>query len=200
MSLTPPPPVTRRDWTLPIIAGVVAIVVVLAVCLVGTGAAFVSLRRQTTLNPGEPVPSATPDAPNVTGPECLIGDWIETNSVLTVDAGSTRLQFKGQGALVKYATDGRLLVVYQNVVYTASSSSNRYEVVNNGTMLLEYEADATTIRYSKPVTVGTATLKTNGVVSTATPLEASVTPETYTCQGNQLRLEGQQSVIELRRI
>ncbi|HZM83978.1 MAG TPA: hypothetical protein VFC19_50310 [Candidatus Limnocylindrales bacterium] len=200
MSLTPPPPVTRRDWTLPIIAGVVAIVVVLGVCLVGSATAFVSLRRQSTLGSGVPVPSAMPTPPSVTGPECLIGDWLETNGVLTVPFGSSELRFSGKGAVTRFSADGSVLVLYQNVVYAASSGSNRYEILNNGSMLLDYEADATTIRYSNPVTLGTSTLKINGTVNTAQPMEASTTPETYTCQGNNLRLQGEQSVTELQRL
>jgi len=201
MSLTPPPPVTRRDWTLPIISGVVAIVVVLAVCMVGSAAAFVSLRRQATPASGEPVPSGIPTGSNLkSGPECLIGDWLETSFVLTVRMGTSDVKFSGKGAVSRYSTDGRLLQLYQNVVYAGSGGDNRYELVINGSLLLDYEADATTIRYSNPVTIGTSTLKINGVATTAEPLEASTTPETYACQGNVLRLQGEQSVTELQRL
>lgn len=200
MSLTPPPPVTRRDWTLPIIAGVVAIVIVLAVCLVGSAAAFLSLRSKPVPSRGETVPSALPNGPNVTGAECLIGDWLETSNVLTYQMLGSRLQFSGQGAITRFSTDGSVFTLYQNVVYAASSGSNRYEIVNNGSMLLDYEADATTIRYSNPVTLGTSTLKVNGVVNTAETLTASTASETYTCQGNKLRIQGDQYVTELQRI
>jgi len=201
MSLTPPPPVTRRDWTLPIIAGVVAIVIVLALCLVGSAAAFVSLRRPVTPVTGEPVPSVIPTQPNVkAGPECLIGDWLETNYVLTTPVGNSEVRFSGKGAVLRFATDGSVFQLLQNVVYAGSSGGNRYEIVVNGSLLLDYEADATTIRYSNPVTVGTSTLKINGTVSASEELTASLTPETYTCQGNQLRLVGEQSTTELQRI
>jgi hypothetical protein len=200
MSLTPPPPVTRRDWTLPIIAGVVAIVIVLAVCLVGSAAAFLSLRSQPIAGPGETVPSVLPSGPNVTGAECLIGDWLETSNALTYQMLGSRLQFTGKGAVTRFSTDGSAFTLYQNVVYAASSGSNHYEIVINGSMLLDYEADATTIRYSNPVTLGTSTLKINGVVSTAETMTASTAPETYTCQGNRLRLQTDQYLTELQRI
>lgn len=200
MSLTPPPPVTRRDWTLPIIAGVVAIVIVLAVCLVGSAAAFLSLRSQPVPSAGGPVPSALPGEPNVTGAECLIGDWLETSNVITYQMLGTQLRFSGKGAVTRFSTDGSALTLYQNVVYAASSGSSQYEIVNNGSMLLDYEADATTIRYSNPVTLGTSTLKINGVVNTAETLTASTAPETYTCQGNKLQLKGDRYVTELQRI
>jgi len=162
--------------------------------------AFWSVRQPIPVASRPPTPSATQIAPTVTGAECLIGDWIETNGTFTLLAGNTKLQFSGNGSLTKFSTDGKVLVVYKNVVYAASSSLNRYEVINNGTFMLDYATDATTIRYSNPVTVGTATLKINGTVNTTAPLVASLTPETYTCQGNKLRLQGEQSVTELQRL
>jgi hypothetical protein len=204
MSLTPPPPVTRRDWTFPIIAGVVAIVVVLAVCLLGTAMAFVSLRDPSVPDPGasgQPAPSVGPTQRNVgSGPECLIGDWAETNYALTTLMGTSQVRLTGKGAASKFSTDGTLFQLYQNVTYAGSADGNTYEVVVNGSLMVDYEADATTIRYSNPVTLGTTTLKINGVVDAWDKLEASLTPESYTCQGNKLRLTGEGTVTELQRI
>jgi hypothetical protein len=201
MSLTPPPPVTRRDWTLPIIAGVVAIVVVLALCMVGSATAFVSLRRPATPGTDGPPPSVTPAQPNVSsGPECLIGDWLETSLVLTIEVGGSPVRFTGNGAVYRYDTDGTVFQLLQNAVYAGSVNGNRYEMVVNGSLLLDYEADATTIRYSNPVTVGTNVFKVNGTVAASEELTASLTPETYLCQGNLLQLTGEQSTTELQRM
>jgi hypothetical protein len=200
MSLTPPPPVTRRDWTLPIIAGVVAIVVVLAVCSVGSVLAFVSLRREQPPSTGTPAPSVLPTQPNVkTGPECLIGDWLETNNVLTLDVGGSEVRFSGKGAITKFAPGGNLFQLLQNVVYAGSAGGNQYEIVVSGSLVMDYAADATTIHYSDPVAVGTTIIKVNGTVSATEELTASLTPETYTCQGNELRLVGERSTTELQR-
>jgi hypothetical protein len=199
MSLTPPPPVTRRDWTLPIIAGVVAIVVVLAVCMVGSAAAFVSLRREA----GPPTPSVLPTQPNaagLTGPECLIGDWLETSYVLTIPISGVEVRFTGKGAVSRFGTDGTLFQLLQNVVYAGSAEGKRYEIVVDGSLMLDYQADATTIRYSNPVALGTNVLKIDGTVAASEELTASLTPETYVCQGNLLRLTGEQSTTELQRI
>lgn len=201
MSLTPPPPVTRRDWTFPIIAGVVAIVVVLALCLIASAATFVSLRRQAAPVTDEPGSSVPPSGPNVkTGPECLIGDWLETNYVLITLVGNTRVRLSGKGATLRFGTDGKVFQLLQNVVYAGSFGGNRYEFVMDGSALVDYQADATTIRYSNLVTTGTGTLKINGAVKATEALTVSLTPETYTCQGNQLRLDGEQSTTELQRI
>lgn len=201
MSLTPPPPVTRRDWTLPIIAGVVAIVVVLALCMVGSAAAFVSLRRPATPGTDIPQPSVMPTQPNVSsGPDCLIGDWLETNYVLTTPVGGVEVRFTGKGAVSRFGTDGTVFQLLQNVVYAGSAGGKRYEIVVDGSLMLDYEADATTIRYSNPVTLGTNVLKIDGTVAASEELTASLTPETYVCQGNLLRLTGEQSTTELQRI
>jgi hypothetical protein len=201
MSLTPPPPVTRRDWTLPIVAGVVAIVVVLAVCMVGSAMAFVSPRRPATPGTDLPTPSVLPTQPNVkSGPECLIGDWLETNYVLTTPVDGTEVRFTGKGAVTRFSTDGTVFQLLQNVVYAGSANGSRYEFVVNGSLMLDYEADDTTNRYINPVTLGTSVLKVNGTVVASEELTASLTPETYTCQGTVLRLTGEQSTTEWQRI
>jgi hypothetical protein len=200
MSLTPPPPVTRRDWTLPIIAGVVAIVVVLGVCLVGSATAFVSLRRPAAPDTAASAPSVIPGRPNVTGPQCLIGDWLETNGVNYLEIGSDTLPFTGKGAILKFTDTGIAGAAYQNTIYTATAGSNRFELVNNGAVAMEYVADATTIRYSDQVPSGTVTLKVNGIANTAIPLELDMTPETYTCQADSLHLQGTHSSSDLQRL
>jgi hypothetical protein len=117
-----------------------------------------------------------------------------------MQVGGSEVRFNGKGATLRFSTDGSVFQELKNVVYAGSSSGNRYEIVVNGSLLMEYEADATTIRYSNPFGVGTSTLKINGTVSASEEISASLTPETYTCQGNLLRLAGEQSLTELQRI
>jgi len=198
MSLTPPPPVTRRDWTLPIIAGVVAIVVVLAVCLVGSAATFMSLRGSATPQTDASGTPAPP--PSGSAARCLVGDWLETSFVTTVEIYGTAVQLTGKGTLSRYAPDGTVTIVLENVVYSGSAGGDTFEVVHNGSLQMNYVADDTTIRYSNPITVGTTTWKVNGTVRGTEKIEASVQPETYKCQGNQLRLLGDESAAELQRL
>ena len=147
MSLTPPPPVIRRDWTLPIIAGVVAIVVVLAVCLVGSAAAFVSLRGRAT---PDTVPSATPVPMRSGSPaRCLIGDWLETSFATTVEIYGAHVQLSGKGMLSRYAPDGTVIVVAENVVYSGSADGDTFEVVHNGSLQMN---TSPTIRRSNTAT------------------------------------------------
>lgn len=207
MSSTPPAARSRRDWTLPIVAGVLALVVVLVVCVVGGITAFVTLR-------GESKPSASPSVaaprPSVSPPptakpaqDCLLGDWEETSYVATVEIFGVRVQLTGKGRLMRIEP-GTTTSVYDNYVVAGSANGSRYEVVHNGTIVLNYQADATSLHFSNPKVQGTTTWKVNGRVRDSEPMQVLLTPDKYICSGNELRIYGEGDgdgyASELRRI
>lgn len=203
MSSTPPPP-KSRNWTLPIIAGAAALAVVLLVCVVGSATAYFTLRDRNT---GAPAPTPTPAPVRPQSPaaakspaDCLIGDWTETSYVSTAEINGTRVQLTGKGTLVRFSPDGTTTSVYDNIVVSGTASGKSYEVVHNGTTLLNYQSDEKNIHYSNPRVDGTTTWKINGKVDGTQPMKVLLTPETYRCSGNDLRLYGDQYAIELQRI
>jgi hypothetical protein len=204
--MEPIPPQPRRNWTVPIIVVAIGLVVVLIICLAGTAAAIFAWRA----NDAAPAPSPsaaqasvspTPAASPVPvhPADCLIGDWLETSYSGYADLYGTRVQLSGKGAVIRY-TPAEALYLLENIVITGTANGKTYEVIHNGTLKVNYTADDTTIRYSNPQATGTTTWKINGSVEDTEPLKAALKPDTYRCQGNELRLFGEQSATELRRL
>lgn len=184
----------------PIIAGAVAIVVVLAVCLVG-GAAALMLRGQAVAGPtAAPAPSVWPTRPDIkSGPECLIGDWIQTNITSTAEIGGVTVRLTGEGTVARYAADGTYAALMDNVVLSGTAGGDSYEVIFHGSLTFHYAADETTIRYSSPASRGITTWKINGMVRTSEPISATLEPDTYRCEGNELRLFWREGAAEYQR-
>jgi hypothetical protein len=173
---------------------VVAIVVVLVACAIGSATAFVTLRRQpapaatSALAPAFPQPTVPQSPPSVKSPAgCLIGDWVETSYAGNADIYGTRVQLTGEGTLTRYAADGTVTMVLENVSVTGSAGGDNFEVIHNGVLRMNYIADDTTIHYSNPQSEGTTTWKVNGKERDSAQLKASLKPDTYKCDGNRLR-------------
>ncbi|HEX6683196.1 MAG TPA: hypothetical protein VF062_10390 [Candidatus Limnocylindrales bacterium] len=183
-----------------------AIVVVLAVCLVASATAFVSLRgKNATASPDVTVPTPAPSVlptpqSNKPGPECLIGDWLLTSFANTAEIYGANVPLTGKGSVSRYGPDGVNIGVYDNLVLSGTAGGDSYEVIHNGILKLNYVADDTSIRYSNPVAEGTTTWKVNGRVRNSEPLGASLDPDTYKCQGNELRLFWEGGASEYQRI
>jgi hypothetical protein len=206
--MSSPPPVTptkSRDWTLPLIGGVVAVVLlVLAVCVVGGAAAFVALRRDAAPSPSARLaPSAVPAPPPAdtgTGPDCLIGAWLLTNSTSTAVIYGTTVQLSGKGTIISFAGDGTYVWHAENVVLSGTAAGDFYEVIFNSTIKLNYIADAEKILYSNPTATGMTTWKINGKVRTTEPTTSLLDPSTYKCRGNELRVFYENGPSEYQRI
>ncbi len=202
---TPPPPPQRRNWTLPIVAGVLALVVVAVVCVGGSVMTYLALRKPDT--PPAPTPAPTtastptppPTAPK-TNAECLIGDWLETSHVSTAEIFGTRVQLYSKGTVHRFGSDGVSTTVYDNLVHAGQANGSNYEVIHNGKIVLNYLADETNLHYSNPKVEGTTTWKVDGKVRDTEPMQVLLTPETYKCSGDQLRIYGDQYAIEYQRI
>lgn len=193
----------RRDWTVPLVVGVVALVVVLVVCLGGAAAAFL-LTRPDPVAPPSPSPSPSPVAvvpsPAPVSPaRCLIGQWRETSYTSSADLFGVTVQLTGAGTLLSYGADGTLVTV-DKVTRTGTRNGDRYEVIHNGTTRLNYEADDEMINYSNASATGTTTWKVNGSVRDRENLSTTITPDRYTCKGDKLRLYGDSYSIEADRI
>jgi hypothetical protein len=208
MSLTPAAPSDRRDWTLPMVTGVAALVALLVVCAVGSTATYLVLRGDPAPPPssGPPVmPSPSAKAspappPASSGRDCLIGDWLQTSWADWATIFGTRVQLSAKGAMMRLAADGTSIIVYENVVSVGTASGDNYEVIHNGTIQTNYVADETTILSSNPRAEGTTTWKVNGKVRESQKMGVTLNPETYKCQGDDLRTFSGESATEWRRI
>ncbi len=182
-----------------------ALVVVAVVCIGGGVAAYLTMRESgDTSNPPTPTPApsqviASPPAPK-THADCLVGDWIETSYAGTAEIYGTRVQLTSKGALVRFSPEGTTLTLYENLVRTGQADGNNYEVIHNGRVGFNFVADETTLHYSNPQVEGTTTWKVNGKVRDTEPMQVLLTPETYKCSGNQLRIFGDNYAMEYQRI
>ncbi|GAA1374755.1 hypothetical protein [Catellatospora chokoriensis] len=193
----------RRDWTVPIVVGVVVLIVALVVCLGGAAAAYL-LTRPDPVAPPSPSPSPSPVAavpsPTPVSPaRCLIGQWRETSYTSSAELFGVTVQLTGAGTLLSYGADGTLVTV-DKVTRTGTRNGDRYEVIHNGSTRLNYEADDEMISYSNASATGTTTWKVNGSVRDRENLSTTITPERYTCKGDKLRVYGDGYSIEADRI
>lgn len=200
----------RRDWTIPVVVGVVVLVVALVVCLGGGAAAYLLTRAEDSA-PAAPTASAAPLLPSASPTSaapspvplapsrCLIGRWKETSYTSSTNLFGVTVQLTGSGTLLEYRGDGVLTTV-DKVTRKGTRSGDRYEVVHNGGTQLNYEADDETISYSSPKATGTTTWRVNGSTRDKQQLTATITPERYTCKGDKLRLYGDGYSMEAERI
>ncbi|GIF98484.1 hypothetical protein Cci01nite_35780 [Catellatospora citrea] len=193
----------RRDWTVPIVVGVVVLIVALVVCLGGAAAAYL-LTRPDPAAPPSPSPSPSPVAvvpsPTPASPaRCLIGQWRETSYTSSAELFGVTVQLTGAGTLLSYGADGTVVTV-DKVTRTGTRNGDRYEVIHNGSTRLNYEADDEMISYSNASATGTTTWKVNGSVRDRENLSTTITPERYTCKGDKLRVYGDGYSIEADRI
>ncbi|MEU8081887.1 hypothetical protein AB0B31_41285 [Catellatospora citrea] len=193
----------RRDWTVPIVVGVVVLIVVLVVCLGGAAAAYLLTRPDPTAPPSpSPSPSpvaAVPSPTPVSPARCLIGQWRETSYTSSAELFGVTVQLTGAGTLLSYGADGTVVTV-DKVTRTGTRNGDRYEVIHNGSTRLNYEADDEMISYSNASATGTTTWKVNGSVRDRENLSTTITPERYTCKGDKLRVYGDGYSIEADRI
>lgn len=204
MAPIPPPP--RRNWTVPIILGTVALALVLIVCVAGTAAGVIAWRSAHQPEPSEtpstPItPSAAPASPSQpkTPADCLLGDWVEVTYAGTANLFGTRVQLSGKGTLVRF-TPTEFISALDNIVLSGTADGDNYEVIHNGGLKLNYVVSEDKLLYSSPQATGTTTWKVNGSTEASEPLKASLKPETFHCQGNDLRLFSEDSASELKRI
>ena len=204
MAPIPPPP--RRNWTVPLILGIAALVLILVVCVAGTAAAFFTWRSANKAEPSVSLsapttPSATPasPAPPKTGADCLVGDWLETNYTGNSNIYGTKVQLSGKGTLVRF-TGTEVVYALQNVVVSGTANGDTYEVIHNGSLKMNYVVDDKNIHYSNPQADGTTTWKVNGKTRDTEPIKAALGSETFVCQGNDLRMFGENGSTELKRI
>ncbi|WP_155374242.1 hypothetical protein [Catellatospora vulcania] len=195
----------RRDWTVPVVVGVVVLVVALVVCLGGAAAAYLLTRTDPVAAPSaSPSPTPSPVAvlpsPAPASPaRCLIGQWRETSYTASADIFGVNVQLTGAGTLLDYRANGTLVTV-DKVTRKGTRNGDRYEVIHSGSSRLNYEADEELINYSNAVTTGTSTWKINGSVRERQKMTTSITPDRYTCRGDRLRLYGDGYSIEAERI
>jgi hypothetical protein len=199
-------PMTRpshRDWTVPILVGAIALVILLVLCALGGTAAFLAFRGKAEASPGPAVtsaPSITAAPPSRSPVDCLRGDWEEVSYVGTSVIYGVRVQLSGKGILVRFAPDGKATFVLNNIVISGTAQGSRYEVTHRGSLTMNYLADSTTINYSNPVAEGTTTWKIDGKVTDSEAMTAALKPKTYRCLGDELRIFGEDSASELTRI
>ncbi|WP_144126955.1 hypothetical protein [Catellatospora sichuanensis] len=190
---------------MPVVVGVVVLVVFLVVCLAGGAAAYFALRGEPAAAPSpSPVAAVSPSTPPPPPPSaapaaCLVGSWRETSYTANWEMYGNKIQFTGAGTLMQVNADGTMTTV-DKVTRRGAGYGDRYEMIHNGTTKLNYVADDKTINYSSPRATGTTTLKVNGRQRAREPLKATITPETYSCKGDELRLFGEVYSSEWERI
>jgi hypothetical protein len=188
---------------------VVAIGVVLALCVAGSATAYLVYRQRTAPAPSEspsPSPARTPGPPQpsaqpgTSGPDCLVGVWVEVSVSSWANIYGTRVQLIGKGAVASFGADGVHRALFDNLVRAGTAAGDNYEVIHNGKAQTNYTVDATTVYYSNPVTEGQTTWKINGRVRTSEQFRLTLAPDTYKCQGNDLRLFSEDYAAEFKRI
>ncbi len=197
-------PEPRRHWTVPIVIGVVALVVVLVLCLTGGAAAYLLARDRAPEPSPTPSPSPSPVAaapsPSPVSPaRCLVGRWQETSYTSYGDIYGVKVQLKGAGAVFDFRADGTLSIVRKTSM-KGTANGDRYEVVFSGTHTINYTADDKEINYSNPRSTGTTTWKINGKVRDREKLVWITTPDRYTCTPTELRVYGDTYAEEFTRI
>ncbi|WP_191839692.1 hypothetical protein [Catellatospora chokoriensis] len=195
----------RRDWTTPVVVGVVVLGMLLVLCLAGGAVAYFALRGEPASTPSPSPVAAAPASPSplprpsLAPAACLIGSWRETSYTANWEMYGNKIQFTGAGTLMRIDADGTMATV-DKVTRRGAGYGDRYEVIHNGTTKLNYVADDKTINYSSPRTTGTTTLKVNGRQRASEPLKATITPEAYSCKDDRLRLFGEVYSSEWERI
>ncbi|MFC7246709.1 hypothetical protein ACFQO7_29870 [Catellatospora aurea] len=191
---------------MPVVVGVVALVALLVLCLAGGAAAYLALRDEPAAPPSpSPTvatsPSLSPPAPppSAAPADCLIGSWRETAYTANWEMYGNKIQFTGSGTLMQIKADGTMTTV-DKTTRRGAGYGDRFEMIHNGTTKLNYVADDKTINYSNPQATGWTTLKVNGSQRAKEKLKATITPETYSCKGDQLRLFGTVYSSEWQRI
>ncbi len=199
-------PEQRRDWTVPIAVGVVALVVVLVLCVAGGAAAYLLAHDRGTgpapaaATSPSPSPVAVAPSPSPASPaRCLVGRWRETSYTGNAEIYGANVQLTGAGALFDFRADGTLVAVHKTT-RRGTSSGDRYEVIHNGTITINYEADDEMIHYSNVRATGTTTWKVNGSRRGSQKLASTLDPERFTCKGDKLRLYGESFAVEAERI
>jgi hypothetical protein len=193
------PPAVRRSWTIPIIAGAIALVFVALLCVAGAAAGFLALRSpsgpapatapETVATPSvSPSPSAVPSPSPLSPAACLIGDWIEKTGTTSAKIFGVTVQLTGGGATHRFTGAGETVLNVSNVVLSGNANGDHYEVIHDGSITMNYQATETTIYYSNPRAVGATSWKINGRTRESEPIRASLKPETYICKGDDLRL------------
>ncbi|WP_155372882.1 hypothetical protein [Catellatospora vulcania] len=183
----------------------VVLVVLLVLCVGGGAAAYLTLRGEPASSPSpstaaSPSPSPSPvPSPSAAPAACLIGSWRETSFTANWMMYGSKVQFTGSGTLMRINADGTMATV-DKTIRRGAAHGDRYEMIHNGTTKLHYVADDKTINYSAPQTTGTTTLKVNGSRRASEKLRATITPETYSCKGDELRLFGEVYSSEWERI
>jgi hypothetical protein len=203
----------RRQWTIALIIGAIALVFVLVICVAGGAAGFLAWRSTADSSPSvtadatsipsvspTPSPSPSPSPSPLTPAACLIGDWRENTATTNSEIFGVSVQLTGGGATVHFTTAGENVLRLENVVMAGKANGDSYEVIHNGTLTMNYEATDTTIHYSNPRASGNTTWKVNGKTRDTEPLKGTLKPQTYSCKGDQLRLYGQTGADELTRI
>lgn len=190
---------------MPVVVGVVALVALLVLCLAGGAAAYLTLRSEPAPTPS-PLPAAVvapstppPPPPSAAPADCLIGSWRETSYTANWEMYGNKIRFTGSGTLMQINADGTMATV-DKVTRRGAGYGDRYEMIHNGTTKLNYVADDKTINYSNPQSTGWTTLKVNGSQRAKERLTATITPETYSCKGDELRLFGTVYSSEWERI
>lgn len=186
------------------IAGTAALAIVAVLCLAGVTTALLAWRTApdpVVAQPSSPAatlpsPSPSPPAPAT----CLPGDWLETSNTASTTLDGLPVQLSGSGSVLRFARDGTITNVSNNVVLRGQAGGNSYEVIHNGTLMVNYQANDTTIYFSNPRATGTTSWKRNGRLQATEQMTAVLTPETYSCQDDQLRLYGDGYAIELTRL
>lgn len=199
----------RRQWTIAIIVGAIALVFVLVLCLAGGAAALWAWRSSPDPEPSTTAvstsapsvsPSPSPSPSPLTPAACLIGDWLENTATTNASIFGTSVQLTGGGTIVRFTADGVNVLYMDNVTLSGQANGDQYDVVHNGSLTMNYEANDTTINYSSPRSAGNTTWKVNGKTRDTEPMKASLKPQTYSCKGDQLRLYGESGADELTRV
>jgi hypothetical protein len=199
-------PDQRRDWTVPVIVTAVVLVLACVLCAVGGAGAYLLSRD------GDPAPSpsaspspspvAASPAPPPSPPSpksCLVGRWSEKSYTVYADIYGTKVQLRGAGAVFDFRADGTVTIV-RKVTLKGTADGDRYEVIMNGTHTINYQVDDKEISYFSPQSTGTITWKINGRTRDTEKLIWITTPDRYTCQGDDLRLYGEDYATELTRV
>ncbi|MFD7660285.1 hypothetical protein ACFV4N_40440, partial [Actinosynnema sp. NPDC059797] len=178
------PPAPRRDT---------AALAVLTAATVVLAAAAMPAARHFWLT------STTTGVQPATGAQCLLGTWVERSrtTTLTLSTEVGPMEFHGSGSVQAFDDDGTVVVQFQPILAT----QNGHVVVleYSGAVTARYRVDGDRITYDDVSPGITWSVSVDGHRDVMTGEVRELSPDEFTCEGNDMTQTGENYSITLAR-